>query len=44
MERTLKLTKSAELPFFGAVFITIAAGSVLWSSILYGLYLIISKM
>ncbi|SEJ55773.1 hypothetical protein SAMN05216327_112237 [Dyadobacter sp. SG02] len=35
MERSVKLTKSAELPFLGGVMITITAGSILWTSLIY---------
>lgn len=44
MKRSAKLAKTAELPFFGAIFITIAAGSVMWGTFFYGIYLIISSV
>lgn len=35
MERIAKLSKSAELPFLGGVFITVITGAILWTSLLY---------
>lgn len=40
MERSVKLSKSAELPFLCGVIITITAGAILWSSLIYGISLL----
>jgi hypothetical protein len=40
MERSIKLSKSAELPFLGGVFITVTAGAILWTSLLYAIFLL----
>lgn len=40
MERSIKLSKPAELPFLGGVMITVIAGAALWTSLLYAIYLL----
>jgi hypothetical protein len=35
MERSIKLSKAAELPFLGGVIITVTAGAALWTSLFY---------
>nr|WP_295923330.1 hypothetical protein [uncultured Dyadobacter sp.] len=40
MERSVKLSKPAELPVWGGVMITLVAGAALWTSLLYVVYLL----
>lgn len=39
MESSVKISKRAEMPFFGGVIITVVTGSLLWSSLFYGISL-----